>query len=476
MLLKIDKNKIYSYLMRGIVGISGCCTLLGCFPYNIYASGIFPSSYSLPLGKDVLLWPRRRACSNVVWKSSNSEVASINSYGIVHSHSMGKTEISVFNPQSHITYICNVNVVKPEPVKCVYANVNSQNSNLSVNIKALTPKAATAVKIEVTNKDYKHEFQIYNKSENRGWYSWSENVSLPCCGRYNIKALSLINGHWKECSNSYSHFYIDDKNKDCEISNSERNVSQKGINFISQREGFVPYAYKDVANVLTIGYGKVIPSYNSFYNNITKDEALIDLVNMLNNSGFVSAVNNLLVKNNIQFNQHQFDALVSFTYNVGKTWIYENSNLKNLILNIKNSGNNIHGVVNSEDGLYVRQHPNVQSSKLTALPHNTEVTLLNAEKKNGNWYHIKTSSGITGYCYGDFLKVEIGQACKKDLRCIEKESFIREFLKYHHAQGKCFKGLLARRLMELEIFFYGNYSSRPNYQKYIIPPCIKSKI
>ncbi len=476
MLLNFDKNRIYSYFVRCICGISSCFTVFGCFSYSVPSSAASPcSAYSLPLGKDILLSSRRRVFNNLICQSSNPSVVSINSYGIAHANSVGKAKVSIFNPQNHSTATYTVNVIEAEPVKCVYSNINPQSSNLNVTIKALTPKSATAVKIEITKQNYKNVLQIYNKSANQEWCSWSTNISLPEPGIYNVKAVSCINGQWKECKNSYSYFYVDDKNKHAETSGNGKNISHKGIHFISQREGFVPHVYKDVVNVLTIGYGKVIPSYEAFYNNITKEEALADMVNTLNNSGFVAAVNDLLVKNNIQFNQHQFDALVSFTYNLGKMWIYGNSNLKNIILNIKGGENN-YGIVNSENGLFVRQHPNSQSNKLTALPDKTRVTVLNPEKENGSWYHIKTNSGVTGYCYGDFLKVNRGQACLKDLRFIDRESFIREFLKYHHAQGKCLKGLLARRLMELEIFFHGNYTGRPNYHKYALPPCIRGKI
>ncbi len=86
-------------------------------------------------------------------------------------------------------------------------------------------------------------------------------------------------------------------------------TSNKGINLIKEFEGFRQNAYKCSAGVWTIGYGHT-EGVHEFWS-ITKDvaEGLLkqDLVEV------EEALNSL----NLDFNQNQFDALVSFTFNVG---------------------------------------------------------------------------------------------------------------------------------------------------------------
>lgn len=93
------------------------------------------------------------------------------------------------------------------------------------------------------------------------------------------------------------------------------NISQKGVDFIKKHEGLRLHAYLDSVSKWTIGYG------NTYYTNglnvkkgdvITLEEAE-ELLKMTLKD-FVEDVN-LLVKAPV--NQNQFDALVSFAYNVG---------------------------------------------------------------------------------------------------------------------------------------------------------------
>jgi len=93
-----------------------------------------------------------------------------------------------------------------------------------------------------------------------------------------------------------------------------RNVSQEGIDLIKFFEGFSPKACKCVSTekYYTIGYGHygadVKPNQT-----ITREEAEELLKKDLQIT--VKHVNNYMAKYN--FTQSQFDALVSFTYNVG---------------------------------------------------------------------------------------------------------------------------------------------------------------
>lgn len=86
-------------------------------------------------------------------------------------------------------------------------------------------------------------------------------------------------------------------------------VSSKGIEFIQRHEGFVPHAYKCPAGVWTIGYGHTggVDSGDV----ITKQEG--EKLLLLDVQTAERAVN----RQNLKLAQNQFDALVSFVFNLG---------------------------------------------------------------------------------------------------------------------------------------------------------------
>ena len=96
------------------------------------------------------------------------------------------------------------------------------------------------------------------------------------------------------------------------------NTSSKGVSLIKQFEGCRLKAYKCPAGVWTIGYGHTAGVKPG--DSITQEEAENYLRNDL--AKYEKAVMNY--DGIYHFNQNQFDALVSFTYNCGA------GNLKNL--------------------------------------------------------------------------------------------------------------------------------------------------
>ena len=96
----------------------------------------------------------------------------------------------------------------------------------------------------------------------------------------------------------------------------EKVTGANGLNLIKKKEGFVSIPYKCQAGVPTIGYG------STYYEDgtkvtmkdpgITEEQATRLLANTIKK--FEQAVNTSVTSN---INQNQFDALVSFTYNVG---------------------------------------------------------------------------------------------------------------------------------------------------------------
>ena len=104
---------------------------------------------------------------------------------------------------------------------------------------------------------------------------------------------------------------------------SEMSVSDKLIDVLKTMEGFRAYPYWDYVQY-TVGYGTRCPDdklaeYSK--NGISKEAAQKLLEKELDS--FEKDVNNFASKHGLTLQQHQFDALVSFSYNCGSGWMSE---------------------------------------------------------------------------------------------------------------------------------------------------------
>ena len=89
------------------------------------------------------------------------------------------------------------------------------------------------------------------------------------------------------------------------------NISNKGLELIKSFEGCHLTAYRCPAGVWTIGWGHT----NGVYEGMKISQAQADQFLYEDVQRFVNAVNQYQARFN--FNQNEFDALVSFTYNCG---------------------------------------------------------------------------------------------------------------------------------------------------------------
>ncbi|MEF2837426.1 MAG: SH3 domain-containing protein [Oscillospiraceae bacterium] len=114
-------------------------------------------------------------------------------------------------------------------------------------------------------------------------------------------------------------------------------ASENCVAFIKTVEGFSPQPYYDYSQY-TVGYGTRCPTEKYFEykaNGIPRPEAeallrvfLAEIGDTLNK--------NFIDKYQLSLNQNQFDALVSFSFNIGTGWITYDSSLRNAIL--RNAG------------------------------------------------------------------------------------------------------------------------------------------
>ena len=102
---------------------------------------------------------------------------------------------------------------------------------------------------------------------------------------------------------------------------SAMDTSSKGIEMIKSFEGFIKYPIQDNAQ-WSVGYGTGVTGSDLEYykkNGITEKQATELLKQYLNT--FEDDVNAFIDTYNLKLNQQQFDALVSFTYNLGPSWM-----------------------------------------------------------------------------------------------------------------------------------------------------------
>ena len=123
-------------------------------------------------------------------------------------------------------------------------------------------------------------------------------------------------------------------------------TSEAGLELIKSFEGFKLTAYRDPVGVLTIGYGHTRGVKEG--DKITKKKADEFLKSDLATAE--KHVNSYLKK--YKFTQHEFDALVSFTYNIGNINQLTANGKRNkgtiadkMLLYVKAGGKTLNGLV-----------------------------------------------------------------------------------------------------------------------------------
>lgn len=438
------------------------------FGSKVNGAGIFPKNqYTVAQGQDILLAQSSKASYKREWRSYNTKVATVDSRGIVHSVSKGKTTIEAINKKTHHKSVCTLEVVEPELLKNCYSSRGSVGCNESFKICAITQTNVHKVKFKVRGNDYYKEYEMASGKNEGQSKIWKMSISIPNSGQFSVHIDCHAVGGWESCNNrSINNIIVSKSSGSTSVNDKEKRVSAACARFIASCEGTRSKVYVDCAGHMTIGCGKKLNPYEPFYNNLSNDEIMAYFMDSLNQGSYARTVNNFLRSNKIKYSQSQFDSLVSFSFNLGVGWLTQGSRLKTLLLNCGNgNGGQLCATVNVEDTLRVREEPNTSSRKLKVLVGGERVILLSDKKFNDHWYKIKTGEGVIGYCYSDYLSVYRESSGVKSLNHVDKNKFIDEFLLYHHAGGKCYSALLSRRAQELDMFFSGKYS-RYDWQYY----------
>lgn len=439
---------------------------------SVSSSGISVSRSSASTNQGKTLYIKGYCSRSAKWGTSDSNIATV-SEGFVYGKSTGRVAITYTDNYGNRA-ICVVTVGASDSIKFTYSSPNSATVNSTVKLIAITDQSRKGVRFTVFENGYRKTVDATSKVTEGSTYVWTANYKVTSAGVHSYIAYANNGSTWATCNAGKADIWVTNKKSSTTTGLDRLRASDEVIRFIGNWEGFVSdITYDTLANnIPTIAHGYVVWEGESFYNHMTKGEGYALLVKAVNDGAYSSRVNDMLIEEQINFNQQQFDALVSLSYNIGTGWSYS-SDIKTILLNSygpsTSSSSTVYGTVSANGGLNLRKSYSTSSDVIRVLNDGEIVTLVSTQKYNSVWYKVKTSKNETGYVSGTYLNLSTSGAKARDLNYVNKNALINELLAYHHAGGVCYYGLLYRRCDELEMFFYGDYANDGYDNKYGFP-------
>ena len=433
--------------------------------------------------------------SSVIWTSSDTSVArveaGVDNQLFVYGVAPGTAKIVGKGANGKELDSCTVTVTAPEAVRFAYTTPNIISAGSSFDLKAVTDTQKSSVKFEIQGVGT-YETSSYT-SESQGDNSvriFSASATINTPGTYTVRAYSNSGSGYSSTYKEFTILVVSTTDK-TSTSNEARRISDEMLENIASYEGYVPGVSPDTlaGNLPTVGYGYVVAKNTSFYNNLTRTEAKAMLAETVNSGGYTSDVNYFISQNGLQMSQCQFDALVSFGYNVGSSYWrgYGSCYVRTVILNTVvppsnlSSSNPYGGKVTSTTLTIYSDHSD-SSSRVGSLSEGNSVSIIGYWRDDSTkhaWYQV-TASGKTGWVRAGDVAFNNTSGLTRDLNYVDAYTFGSNLLDWHVAGGRCYIGLYYRRLAEAKVFSYANYSeaspSSANYKVntygYDVPTCL----
>ena len=458
------------------------------------------SSGTVPAGKTYYIKANvTPSGSSVTWTSSNNAVATV-SNGFIYAVAPGSAAITASDAAGEHKAVCNVTVTQADPVKAAYTSPNIAAINQSVELVAVTDNTRGSVRFVVEMNDGTSQtFDVTNYTEevssNEGLANnytrvWKASVAFPAAGTYRVTAYSSTGGGVMSSTGVVtSSFVVSSQDKSVSTTESRR-VSDEMLNLMCKWEGYSAAVYPDklAYNIPTIGYGQTMSAGAQFYNNLTKTEAWALLLNTTNGS-YTSAVNTFIANNRIKVNQHQFDAMISFSHNIGSGYWNGTSrfDIRTMLLNSVvpptiSSGGSLPATASLNFDLY--PSPDSSGTRITEVGSEAVLEVLQTmfdPNTNSCWYQVRTVNGTVGWGRSAYIRFNDSTSLIRDLNYADAVAIGSEWLAWNQAGSKVYAGLVYRRLGEAKVFSFGNYaeadSSSPLYKHntygYIYPDSAK---
>ena len=463
--------------------------------YDPSSSSASVSVSSVDLVQYKTIYIQASASGSVTWESSDASVATakagVSGQLFIYGAAPGTAKITAKSANGTALATVSVTVSAPEAVRFAYTTPNIITAGASFNLKAVTDTQKSAVRFEIDGvgtydtTSYDSESQGDN---NVRIFSASATISTP--GTYTVRAYSSSGGGYSSDYREFTILVVSTTDSDTTTGESRR-VSDSMLDNIASYEGYVPQVSPDTlaGNIPTVGYGYVVSKNTTFYNNLTRSEAKAMLADTVNRGSYTTEINRFISSNGLLMSQCQFDALASFSYNVGAGYWNGSGNcyVRTVIMNAvvppqDLSSSNPYGGKVTASTLPMYQDHSASSTQITTLKINTSVNILDYYRDSStkqSWYKV-SASGKSGWVRAGDVAFNSTSGLTHDLNYVDAYTFGSNLLDWHVAGGNCYIGLYYRRLAEAKVFSYGNYAeaspSNGNYKKntygYKVPSCL----
>ena len=463
--------------------------------YDPSSSSASISVSSVDLAQYKTIYIQASSSGSVTWESSDASVATakagVSGQLFIYGAAPGTAKITAKSANGTALATVSVTVSAPEAVRFAYTTPNIITAGSSFNLKAVTDTQKSAVRFEIDGvgtydtTSYDSESQGDN---NVRIFSASATISTP--GTYTVRAYSSSGGGYSSDYREFTILVVSTTDSDTTTGESRR-VSDSMLDNIASYEGYVPQVSPDTlaGNIPTVGYGYVVSKNTTFYNNLTRSEAKAMLADTVNRGSYTTEINRFISSNGLLMSQCQFDALASFSYNVGAGYWNGSGNcyVRTVIMNAvvppqDLSSSNPYGGKVTASTLPMYQDHSASSTRITTLKINTSVNILDYYRDSStkqSWYKV-SASGKSGWVRAGDVAFNSTSGLTHDLNYVDAYTFGSNLLDWHVAGGNCYIGLYYRRLAEAKVFSYGNYAeaspSNGNYKKntygYKVPSCL----
>ena len=463
--------------------------------YDPSSSSASISVSSVDLAQYKTIYIQASSSGSVTWESSDASVATakagVSGQLFIYGAAPGTAKITAKSANGTALATVSVTVSAPEAVRFAYTTPNIITAGASFNLKAVTDTQKSAVRFEIDGvgtydtTSYDSESQGDN---NVRIFSASATISTP--GTYTVRAYSSSGGGYSSDYREFTILVVSTTDSDTTTGESRR-VSDSMLDNIASYEGYVPQVSPDTlaGNIPTVGYGYVVSKNTTFYNSLTRSEAKAMLADTVNRGSYTTEINRFISSNGLLMSQCQFDALASFSYNVGAGYWNGSGNcyVRTVIMNTvvppqDLSSSNPYGGKVTASTLPMYQDHSASSTRITTLKINTSVNILDYYRDSStkqSWYKV-SASGKSGWVRAGDVSFNSTSGLTHDLNYVDAYTFGSNLLDWHVAGGNCYIGLYYRRLAEAKVFSYGNYAeaspSNGNYKKntygYKVPSCL----
>ncbi|WP_417406917.1 SH3 domain-containing protein [Hominenteromicrobium sp.] len=463
--------------------------------YDPSSSSASVSVSSVDLAQYKTIYIQASASGSVTWESSDASVATakagVSGQLFIYGAAPGTAKITAKSANGTALATVSVTVSAPEAVRFAYTTPNIITAGSSFNLKAVTDTQKSAVRFEIDGvgtydtTSYDSESQGDN---NVRIFSASATISTP--GTYTVRAYSSSGGGYSSDYREFTILVVSTTDSDTTTGESRR-VSDSMLDNIASYEGYVPQVSPDTlaGNIPTVGYGYVVSKNTTFYNNLTRSEAKAMLADTVNRGSYTTEINRFISSNGLLMSQCQFDALASFSYNVGAGYwngsgdCYVRTVIMNTVVPPQDlSSSNPYGGKVTASTLPMYQDHSASSTQITTLKISTSVNILDYYRDSStkqSWYKV-SASGKSGWVRAGDVAFNSTSGLTHDLNYVDAYTFGSNLLDWHVAGGNCYIGLYYRRLAEAKVFSYGNYAeaspSNGNYKKntygYKVPSCL----